>query len=103
MLPRVSESAKTLTSRVLMAPDHRVTAFAIDPDVDALYTGSDTGGLVGWDLNGGVAFWAIPPPTPAPGVRAVGINVMQICKGVLSVTFADGTMKGLDPHSGAED
>jgi hypothetical protein len=94
--------SKALTSRVLMAPDHRVTAFAIDPEIDALYTGSDAGGLVGWDLNGGVAFWAVPPAKSAPGVRAVGVNAMHICKGVLSVTFADGAMQGLDPHSGAE-
>lgn len=94
--------AKALTSRVLQAPDHRVTAFAIDPDTDALYTGSDEGGLLGWDLTGGVASWAVPPVKPAPGVRAVGINALHICKGVLSVTFADGTMKGLDPHSGTE-
>ena len=93
---------KPLTSRVLMAPKHRVTAFAIDPETDVLYTGSDAGGLLGWDLNGGVAFWTVPPATPAPGVRAVGVNAMRVCKGVLSVVFADGTMKGLDPHSGAE-
>lgn len=96
------DKVKPLKSRVLMAPDHRVTAFTIDPDTDALYTGSDAGGLVGWDLSGGVAFWALPPTKAAPGVRPVGVNVMQICKQVLSVTFADGAMKGLDPHSGAE-
>ena len=100
--PTKQSKPKVLTSRVLQAPDHRVTAFAIDPDTDALYTGSDEGGLVGWDLFGGVASWAVPPAKPAPGVRAVGINALHICKGVLSVTFADGTMKGLDPRSGTE-
>ena len=87
---RPRDKTKAITSRVLMAPSHRVTAFCVDPDRDVLYTGSDVGGIVGWDLAGGVAFWSNQPPEPAPGVRAIGCNALRVCKGILSATYADG-------------
>ena len=100
--PAKGKKAKPITSRVLMAPDHRVAAFAVDPETDVLYTGSDKGALIAWDLRAGVPWWSIPSPTPAPGVRPVPIKALQFCRGVLSATSEDGQLRGIDPDSGKE-
>jgi outer membrane protein assembly factor BamB len=91
-----------ITSRVLAAGDHRIAAFAVDPRADAVYSGSDTGELIGWDLSAGSKTWVVPPFSPSPGVRPSAVTAMSVCRGVLSVTSLDGTVRGLEPTSGEQ-
>lgn len=91
-----------ITSRVLESSDHRIAAFAVDPRADAVYTGSELGELVGWDLSAGSRLWVVPPFLPGPGVRPSAVTAMSVCRGVLSVASLDGTLRGIDPGSGEQ-
>lgn len=91
-----------ITSRLLASADHRIAAFAVDPRADVVYTGSEMGELIGWDLSAGAKTWVVPPFSPAPGVRPSAVTAMSVCRGVLSVTSLDGTVRGIRPTSGEQ-
>jgi hypothetical protein len=98
---------------VLRAEGHRISAWAVHPDADVIYTGSDEGAVLGWDVSGGGGRgppqpWRVLPPSLR---RPAAVTALHCCRrrggggqgkgrldGALVIAGSDGSLRAIDPR-----